>query len=72
MSRLEVTSEIYDETDFGTINTSCGNAISKFRFNFPKTKQELLRELEQDKDDDFIVRRKYNDCLEIGEWCENC
>lgn len=67
MSRLEVTSEIYDETDFNSSKLASGNVISKFRFDFPKKRDELLKELETDKDDDVIVKRRKNECLEIGE-----
>jgi hypothetical protein len=67
MSRLEVSSEIYDETNFNSSTLANGNVISKFRFDFPKNREQLLKELETDKDDDLVVRRKRNECLEIGE-----
>lgn len=51
--------------------------ISKFRFNLPANRQELISQLEHDNDSDVIVPRRKNECIEIGErilrhiFCQN-
>lgn len=40
--------------------------ISKFRFNLPATREEVVQQLEHDADSDVIVPRKKNECIEIG------
>lgn len=87
---MEVTSEIYGETDFNSVTTASGSeknlfnisltrdnfwkilfidVISKFRFNLPANREEIVQQLEHDDDSDVVVRRKKNECIEIGE-CE--
>lgn len=43
------------------------DVISKFRFNLPTSREDLTRQLEHDDDNDTIVRRKMNECIEIGQ-----
>lgn len=68
MMPFEVTSEIYDETDYCSTATNCqeGNVVSKFKFNFPLSREKMLDSLSSDQDGDLIVVRK-NEYLEIGK-----
>lgn len=64
---FEVISEIYDETDYSSTATNCqdGNVVSKFKFNFPISREKMLDSLSADNDGDLMVVRK-NEYLEIG------
>jgi len=57
---MEVQSEIYDETDFNSVSIASGNVISKFRFNFPVNREDLIQQLELDEDSDVLVPRRKN------------
>ena len=43
------------------------DVISKFRFNLPASREEVVKILEHDADSDVIVQRRKNECIEIGE-----
>ena len=43
------------------------DVMSKFRFNFPATRSEIMQQLEHDEDSDALVQRRKNECIEIGE-----
>lgn len=43
------------------------DVISKFRFNLPANRTEIMHQLEYDNDEDVVVPRKKNECIEIGE-----
>lgn len=83
---MEVTSEIYGETDFNSVKIESGSeknssgffndkkfqnvfldVISKFKFNFPANRAEIVQQLEHDDDSDALVVRRKNECIEIGE-----
>lgn len=42
------------------------DVISKFRFNLPANREELINQLEHDDDSDLVVPRRKNECIEIG------
>ena len=65
---FEVVSEIYEETDYSSTAVNCeeGNVISKFKFNFPISREKILDSLAADQDGDLMVIRK-NEYLEIGK-----
>lgn len=43
------------------------DVISKFKFDLPANRAEIMRQLELDEDEDIVVQRKKNECIEIGE-----
>lgn len=42
------------------------DVISKFRFDLPANREEVMKGLEHDDDSDVIVPRRKNECIEIG------
>lgn len=43
------------------------DVISKFRFDLPARRENVLKALEYDDDSDVIVPRRKNECIEIGK-----
>uniref|UniRef100_W8C3Z1 Methyltransferase-like protein 22 n=1 Tax=Ceratitis capitata TaxID=7213 RepID=W8C3Z1_CERCA len=56
----KVTSEIYGETNYGTVKSNNGRVLSKFKFTYPPNEDHLdtLDGTLTDKDGDLIVKRK--------------